>query len=211
MSIWKLGRRQPACVDCEQEFADGDVLFSTLAFEEGRIDRHDRCPACWKAREEQPADGRWWRSRRQITKKAGLSVDLDGLEQIFHALAERTEERLLELRYLISLLLMRKRKLILGRAFVRSGSELLALRRPRRKEEILVQVFEFSPERMEELRADLVRLFEGDDLLSEDTKPSAEPEDSDSDADEEAEDPSAEESEAVQAEDPASESTTAQS
>ncbi len=210
MSIWKLGRRQPACVDCEQEFTDGDVLFSTLAFDEDRIDRHDRCPACWKAREEQPVDGLWWRSRRQITKKAGLSVDLDGLEQIFHALAERTEERLLELRYLISLLLMRKRKLILGRAFVRAGSELLALRRPRRKEEILVQVFEFSPERMEELRADLVRLFEGDDLLSGDASPSAPLEGSDAE-EEPGEEREGVQAEELQAEDPASESTTAQS
>lgn len=173
MSIWKLGRRQAACVDCEREFADGDVLYSTLGFQEDRIERHDRCPDCWSAHEEQPAEGLWWRSRRQVTKKAGLAVDLEGLEQVFHALAERTEERLLEMRYLIALLLMRKRKLILGRAFVRSGSELLALRRPRRKEELLVQVFEFSPERMEELRGDLVRLFEGGDLFAEEGEPSS--------------------------------------
>ncbi len=167
MSIWKLGRRNAACVECEHEFEDGEALFSTIAFEGESIERRDVCQRCWNARSEPPDNGLWWRSRRHIQKKAGLAVDLEGLEQIFAALAGRQETRHLELRYLIALLLLRKRRLILVRAYVLEGSELLAVRKPRRTDEIAVQVFDFSPQRMEELRADLGRLFEGQELPEE--------------------------------------------
>ena len=169
MSTWKLGRRHAACVSCEREFEDGESHFSELLVDGESIERSDRCSRCWDELLERESDagahdptGRlWWRARRRVERKAGLAVDLEGLEQVFHLLGSRSETKPLELRYLIALLLLRKRRLFLVRAVVRQGSELLILRRPRRTEELPVQVFEFSPERMEELRGELAKLFEG--------------------------------------------------
>ena len=57
-----------------------------------------------------------------------------------------------------------ERRLMLGRALVQGDREYLVVRRPRRQEELRVRVFDFQPERMEELRDDLERLFEGEGL-----------------------------------------------
>jgi len=73
-------------------------------------------------------------------------------------------ERLEQLRYLLSLLLIRKRRLMLVRAVRRGDGEALVLRRPRRQEQIEVRAFDLEPEQMEAVRAELQRLFEGEAL-----------------------------------------------
>ncbi len=66
-----------------------------------------------------------------------------------------------ELRYLLSLLLMRKRKLKLIKVERGAKGEKLVLRRPRRTEELSVWVFDFTPDRIEELRARLQEALDG--------------------------------------------------
>ncbi|MBI1382803.1 MAG: hypothetical protein GC161_17150 [Planctomycetaceae bacterium] len=160
MSVWKLGRRQGACVRCERAFEEGEAHYSHLFVEGAELGRRDICAACWPGVElgpEQP----WWRARRKERRTGGVQVDLGLLEQLFLLSAGAEVERLLELRYLIALLLLRKRRLLLGR--VRrgdDGAEWLLLRRPRHQEELAVRVFDFEPDRMEGLRRDLERLLE---------------------------------------------------
>jgi hypothetical protein len=177
MSHWKLGRRHPACLRCQRPFGEGEAHYSVLAASVDSLERLDLCHACWPAEQQTGAAGRaWWRARRPLGQRRGLAVDLEGLEALFHALAEASEERLRELRYVLSLLLLRKRRLFLVRATLRAlpGSdqrgEFLVVRRPRRKEEeFFVQVYDLGAGRMESLRADLERLFEGaglDDLAA---------------------------------------------
>lgn len=71
-------------------------------------------------------------------------------------------ERLEQVRYLLALLLLRKRRLMLVRAVRRNDGEALVVRRPRRKDTLEVRAFELDPERMDALRGELVRLFEGE-------------------------------------------------
>lgn len=166
-SAWKYSRRHPACVACETEFADGDAHYSMLRVDdEANLVRDDVCTGCWT--DEREGSGElWWRTRRHIERKAGLQVDMEALDHVFHQLADKEEERFRELRYVLCLLLMRKRRLILGRATRRRGSEYLLVRRPRRKEEIEVEVFDLGTERLDQVRAMLQRLFEGEGLTAD--------------------------------------------
>lgn len=90
-------------------------------------------------------------------------------------------EQLQQLRYLLSLLLVRKRRLMLVRAVRRADGEALVLRRPRRKETVEVRAFDLEPERMDELRAQLQRLFEGEALREGDDEEGDEAEHGDAD------------------------------
>jgi len=164
MADWKLSRRHPACVTCEHVFDEGERHYSRLEVTVDQIQRQDVCGRCWPAEPE--AGWIWWRARREAGRRTGLQVDWDVLERVFTLLGERTEERLCELRYLLALLLLRKRRLMLVRATRHGDGEALVLRRPRRKDEILVRSFDLAPERMDELRAELQRLFEGGDELA---------------------------------------------
>jgi hypothetical protein len=121
------------------------------------------CEACWTTR-EWPDTIYFWFTRHAADRRR-LRLDLATLEDLFLRLEGRTERALLEMRYVLCLLLMRKRRLKLERV-VRGeaagiAGEALIVRRPRRDEALQVAVFDFSPERAEELRTELSRVLDG--------------------------------------------------
>ncbi len=168
MSDWKIHRHGEGCLVCERAFEDEERHFSILLFSEESLGRQDRCLRCFEEWDDRPEDLIFWRTRRRVQKKRGLAVDFESIERLFSALEPRSEERLRELRYLLSLMLLRKKRLKLLRGRRTDGAEFLVVRRPRHTEEILVEVFDLSPERTAALRAELERIFEGagaEDLL----------------------------------------------
>jgi hypothetical protein len=161
MSEWKFRRRQGVCCACEAQFADGDKHVSSLVIVAEEVRREDHCPACF-ARREGTHDLFFWHTRHRVGKRA-LQLDLSTLEQLFLQLEGRSEPRVRELRYVLCLLLLRKRRLKLDRVVrgTESEGEAMILHRPRRKESLRVFVFDFQPERLDALKSDLLRLLEG--------------------------------------------------
>jgi len=169
VSNWKINRRDEGCAACERPFVDGEQHFSILLLNEEALGRADRCVACFEAADDLTEDDVFWRTRRRVKAKRGLAVDFESVERLFHALDGRSEERLQELRFLLSLLLMRKKRLKLVRVKRSAEGEWMLLRRPRRTEALGVKVFDLTPARAEELRAELERIIEGagsEDLLA---------------------------------------------
>ena len=161
---WKLTKRNDACHACDAEFAENEPFFSLLAFETDEVRREDVCRACFPGREAAAGERLiYWRARHRVGKKA-FAVDFEALEGLFLALEGREELPLRELRYLLSLLLMRKKRVKLLRTARRDDGEAMILRRPRRTEELCVYVFDLTPERAEVLRGKLRAIFEGADL-----------------------------------------------
>jgi len=158
---WKIQGRTPGCARCERPFEDGEAHFSLLLVGEESFGREDRCVACFEAGEAPAEDAVFWRTRRRVQAKRGLAVDFESVEHLFLALEGRTEPRLAELRYLLSLLLMRKKRVKLVRVRRDADGEWMIVRRPRRDESLRVKVFELTAERAGELRAELERIFEG--------------------------------------------------
>ena len=168
MIDWKIQRREEGCARCERPFDDGEAHFSVLVIEPESLGREDRCVACFEADDTLADDLVFWRTRRVLKAKRGLAVDFESVERLFLALEGRDEERLIELRYLLSLLLMRKKRVKLVRVTRTDDGEWMILRRPRREETLRVKVFDLTPERARALRSELERIFEGagaEDLL----------------------------------------------
>jgi hypothetical protein len=169
MSDWRIHRREPRCARCERAFEEGEAIFSLLSFDADRLRREDRCPACF----ERPPDGAgahgaevlFWRTRHWADRRARFAVDFEAIEELFLALEGRVpgsqDERQQELRYLLALLLLRKKRLKLVGVRRHASGETLCLRRPRRTEEFEVRVFELDAERAQALRGELARVFEG--------------------------------------------------
>jgi len=161
MVEWKIRRRHQQCSRCESTFVDGTRFVSLLGIdEEEDLLREDLCLRCWEGADQ---DGLvfFWLTRYQENRKKSLQLDLESLERLFLELEGREQEKLRELRYLISLLLMRKRKLKLVRVARGGGKERLVLRRPRRSEELEVFVYDFTAEKLEEMRVRLQEVLEG--------------------------------------------------
>jgi len=178
MSAWKFGRREPACHACETAFEDGERIWSRLRLTGDGLERQDVCWRCWSSPDEgseDDVDVFWWRTRHVVGKKKGLVLNLPALEALFHSIDGRPETTIRELRYLLCLLLMRKRRLKLERVQRGPDGESFEVRRPRRQESLRVDVFDFTPERMDELRVELLALF--DSAEADDSESTGAPDD----------------------------------
>lgn len=159
MSEWKFQRRQGRCQACERAFEEGERHASLLRVEGETVEREDVCSPCHGSRAAAGTLFYWFTRHRTDRRK--LQLDLGTLEQLFVQLEGRPERGVREMRYVLCLLLMRKRRLKLERVQRGTDGESMLVRRPRRKESFEVFVFDFSPDRMGELRRDLLAVFEG--------------------------------------------------
>lgn len=200
MGDWKITRRRGLCTACERGFEDGERLVSTLRLGPEGLERGEFCQAWWHRRPEDArgeacaaacrahaagadaSDGVedvfWWATRHSVEAKKTVALDLESLERLFLELEDREELRLRELRYLLCLLLMRKRRLKVLKIERGADGESFVVRRPRREERHRVFVFDFAPERMEELRNELQSIFDGAEGPVEPLEP-GEPEETD--------------------------------
>jgi hypothetical protein len=160
MAEWKIQRKQGVCGSCERAFDEGEQHFSVLSITDGELARDDLCPACFASRDDS-GSLLWWRTRHTVQRDKRLRLNFEALEALFLRLGEATEPKLLELRYVLCLLLMRKRRLKVRRIERAAQGDCFVVARPRRAEEQRVFAFDFTPERLDELRAELSALFEG--------------------------------------------------
>ena len=161
MAGWTFRRRKGLCTACERAFADREPHFSMLWIEGEELVRSELCASCWQlghASREQALF--WWRTRHEEARRKGLALNLEAIEALFHGLARREERQLNELRYLLGLILLRKRRLKLVRVARTEQGDAMVVRKPRHSDEQLVAVFDFDTNRMGELRAELARLFD---------------------------------------------------
>lgn len=163
MTDWKFTKRGAQCSQCTRPFGEGEPHVSSLAVEGEAVARVDACLACWKRRAGAD-DLFWWRTRHTADKPRGLALNLEALESLFFALGSREQTSLRELRYVLCLILMRKRRLKIERVGRSTRGEVLVVSRPRREELHEVDVFDFTPEKIDELRSRLQDVFEQGDL-----------------------------------------------
>jgi hypothetical protein len=165
MAEWKIRRRAEACGACERAFEEGERYVSTLAVSEEEIAREDTCTTCWAERTTSADDELFfWYTRHEADKKRAFQLDLASLEALFEKLGGREETGARELRFVLCLLLMRKRLLKLEKVVRGADGEAMLVRKPRRKDTVKVFVFDFTPERLTELKGELREVFEGADV-----------------------------------------------
>ncbi len=107
---WRTGKREGACAACEASFAAGDAVVSALYEETAddgdvRFVRSDWCDACFDPDARPPYS--WWRLAMPAERKAAFDLDV-AREFLLRLLQENAPDRV-SLRYLLALLLMRKR------------------------------------------------------------------------------------------------------
>lgn len=152
---------------CDRGFLEQEPHVSLLSIEELESGRSDICRECFAEREAELVEGTgrvWWRTRHTVAEKKGVQLDLESLQALFEALEEKEDLGWQELRYLLCLILMRKRRIKVLAVKRLEGQEIFIVRKPRTEVDQVVRIFDFTPERQEELRATLTAIFEGADL-----------------------------------------------
>ena len=104
----KIQRPSPTCKETGSEFKAGDVMFSALVREEGRLLRHDWSHDAWAGAPDETLA--WWRSVVPEQEDGGVSLaPVEALLDTLESLADQPEEA--SLRYLLALQLIRRRVL----------------------------------------------------------------------------------------------------
>jgi hypothetical protein len=133
---YKIDAAARRCIKCERVFAVGDEYFSAVAetTEEDRFQRQEFCPACWN-----PGEGAYfsfWKTRvpepDAEEHRGPRLIDMGRLLQLFEHLAAADDVQAQRFRYVLALVLMRKRrlKIVESRRLPGGRGEELTLREP---------------------------------------------------------------------------------
>lgn len=151
------------CAVSGRTLLPGETYFSTLSLQPGGTVRQDYSAAEWRG----PAEGAiaWWRSQMAESDSSRPKLaPQDVLLNLFTELAQRPDEA--EFRYVLGLLLVRRRIVKLEETRRDGGDEVLVLDCPRRNEQYEVRVTPPAPERTEQLQQRMVELLYGGDARS---------------------------------------------
>lgn len=163
-TAWQISRRTGACAVTGRPFEDGERHVSFLREREGALERVDLSLDAWRDRGADEDDGEpllFWHTRHDVEPRKTVQLDLDALGRLFVALEGHESVAVREFRYVLCLLLMRKRKAKVEKVDRKGGVESFIVKRPRDDTRYRVFVYDFEPERLDELRAQMQAVFDG--------------------------------------------------
>jgi hypothetical protein len=150
---WDVARAAGACARCGRAFREGDEHYSVLIDEKTAFVRRDLCPEC-RPKEPAAQAGVYWKTRvpRKDARKKTF-VDDDVIINFFERCGGETEPLRLNFRFVLALVLMRKRLLKYENTVTEDGQEFWLMKlagsdepvkvlNPRLTEEQIAQVSE---------------------------------------------------------------------
>lgn len=128
MADWEIKKTLGQCSGTETPFEIGQEYYAALVEAEGGLERRDYSIDYWNA--EHPQVFCFWKSRMaNPEQKKKLFVDDEMLIAFFDRLAEETEPEKVNFRFVLTLILMRKRRLKYeSSALDETGNEVWTLR-----------------------------------------------------------------------------------
>lgn len=110
-SGYTVARAQGKCLACSREIIPGEKMLAALRETPTALERLDLCLACWESFDKIGLLGYWQTVMPQPTAKKPLFVDDDVLCELFERLSDAAEPAKINFRFVLGLILMRKRRL----------------------------------------------------------------------------------------------------
>ncbi len=127
MDEWEITRPLGQCCGTGRQIAPGEEYFAALVETENGLERRDFCDEYWQS--NNPQVYCYWRTRLpDPEQKKQLFVDDDMLMAFFERLEQESEREKINFRFVIMLVLMRKRRLKYDSTITRDGAEVWKLR-----------------------------------------------------------------------------------
>ena len=127
MVDWTINKSLGQCCGTGSQIEHGQEYFAALVEVGDAFERRDFCAEYW--RDEKPDVYCYWKTRRPFPdEKKHIFVDDEMLMAFFERLAEETEQEKINFRFVLGLILMRKRRLKYDSSEVKDGSEIWRLR-----------------------------------------------------------------------------------
>jgi hypothetical protein len=164
---WEMPRRSEACAACRYEFVPGDGIQAYLFESPEGYERRDYCANCRPA-DEPFAVGSWKTRRPQPTARKTPTFDREALWRFFEQLEDADTPERRQLRFVLALLLWRKKVLKFDRSETKDAREIWRFVAPQTGSAHTVERPDLDEERLERLGAQLETLLTGevDDLAA---------------------------------------------
>jgi len=127
MDEWEIDKPVGQCCGSGKKIKYGEEYFAALVEIEGGLQRRDFCADYWQG--QKPNVFCYWKTRLpHPDQKKQMFVDDEMLMTFFERLAEETEQERINFRFILTLILMRKRCLKYDSSRIEDGSEIWRLR-----------------------------------------------------------------------------------
>lgn len=158
---WKIGRRGAGCAGCAQPFAPGGEAVSAIYDGAQGFERRDYCGPCFQAPEKRGSPFSWWSAVVPEPEKKKAVFDLGVAKEFLQRLLREQDPERDSLRYLLTLMLLRKKSVVLLGQETGAAGEVMTIRVPPDEENVhQVRVVELDQAETERLRDELGRLFQ---------------------------------------------------
>jgi len=161
MADWEIRKTLGQCSGTEEEFAVGQEYFATLVTIEEGFERRDFSVEYWL--EHKPEVYCFWKTKMiDPDNKKKLFIDDKMLMSFFERLGEETDTEKVNFRFVLTLVLMRKRKLKYLSDAIRDGREIWHMRVAGEGREVTVVNPHLSEDQIESLSEQMGQIMQVD-------------------------------------------------
>jgi hypothetical protein len=127
VTSWQIKASHGQCSTCSREFREEESYISNVTETEDGFERTDHCLDCW-ANVDQDGSYFFWKAVHRPNRRRNIFVDNATLMNFFTRLEEEDSDIKKNFRYLLSLILMRKKLLVFKDVFKEGALEYMVVR-----------------------------------------------------------------------------------
>jgi hypothetical protein len=125
---YSIAKAEGKCQVCGRAIAAGEKFSAALRETPAALERLDVCAGCWGGFDKAGLLGFWQTTMHPPTAKRQVFIDDDVLCDLFSRLAEAQEAAKLNFRFVLGLILMRKRRIVYESTHQDAGKEIWSVR-----------------------------------------------------------------------------------
>ncbi len=161
MDEWEINKPLGQCCGTGRKIDYGEEYFGALVETSEGLQRMDFCADYWES--EKPDVFCYWRSRLpHPNQKKQIFVDDDMLLAFFERLEKETEQEKINFRFVLALILMRKRRLKYDSTRIEDAKEIWRLRITGEKQFVEVINPHLDEEQIEQLSSQIGQILQTD-------------------------------------------------
>lgn len=160
MADWSISKTSGQCSKCNKEIEDGEQFFAALTVCDDGFERIDTCAECWEA--DKPEVFYFWKTKRLTADEQNkpVFIDDDMLLDFFDSLEDAKEQEKINFRFVLMLIMMRKRLLRYNTTDNLDGQELWKLKVTGQKREVCVVNPHLSEDEIEKLSDNIGQIMQ---------------------------------------------------
>jgi len=159
---YAIAKAEGKCQVCGNPIVTAQKFMAALRETPAALERLDVCADCWSAFDKSGLLGFWQATMLPPTAKKNIFVDDEVLCELFERLAEATEPAKVNFRFVLGLILMRKRRIVYESTRNDDGKEIWSVRFKGREDLLDLLNPRLDEQQVAEVSSQLGEILDGD-------------------------------------------------